>query len=166
MVWIKALGHRSVEKIIKVFCGWDTITDLVEPQEENVKLLILSLFKTGGRCSEILTLYREQIDVTETRVRVIDMPVLKRHLSKTTYRTVPIRIDEALTKLWVDLMPNKGKFFDYKYDKAYKFIRNLDSVEGKKGPWWPHRFRAERARQLVKDYSFDALLLKQFFNMA
>jgi hypothetical protein len=36
----------------------------------------------------------------------------------------------------------------------------------KHGPWFPHRFRAERARQLVRDYGFDALLLKQFFNMA
>jgi hypothetical protein len=167
MVWTKALGHRSVEDSIKVFCGWPRLEKLVEEQDNKiVKLLILSLFKTGARCNEALTLYREQIEVTEARVKAIDMPVLKRHLKIVPYRTVPIRLDERLTDQWVDLMPDEGKFFDFKYDKAYKIIRSLETLEGVKGPWWPHRFRAERARQLVKDYGFDALLLKQFFQMA
>ncbi len=167
MVWTKNLGHRSVERSIKTFCGWPKITDLVESQDNKiVKLLILSLFKTGARCSEALTLSKEQIEVTEARVRVIDMPVHKRHMSIVPYRTVPCRVDERLTDEWLDLMPEQGKFFDFKYDKAYKLVRNLDSLEGTKGPWWPHRFRAERARQLVRDYNFDALLLRQFFEMS
>jgi|GEM_PF-5952337 len=167
MVWDKSLGHRSVDKLVFSFCGWDRLENLVQSQDNKVvKLLILSLFKTGARANEVLTLKGEQIVSKKGRLFVVNMPVLKRHLSTVPVRTVPIPIEERLTRSWINLMPSEGKFFDFQYKKAYKIIHDLESKDGKKGPWWPHRFRAERARQLVEDYDFDALLLKQFFEMA
>ena len=32
-----------------------------------------------------------------------------------------------------------------------------------KGPWWPHRIRAERACQLIRDYKYDIFRLKKWF---
>jgi hypothetical protein len=108
-----------------------------------------------------------QIDIEGNRLRVVDMPVLKRHMSYVPIRTVPVRMDEPLTREWIDLMPAEGKFFSFKYNTLYNMIADLQRPEGAThGPWWPHRFRSERARELVREYKFDALLLKQFFEMA
>jgi len=153
---------------IKVFCGWSKLKNVFNTCSLDItKLLFLTLFKTGGRCNEVLTVTREQCDIVDEYITVIDMPVLKRHLSYVPMRTVPVILDEQLTTEWINLMPAEGKFFDFKYDKAYKLMRDLEKPKtAKHGPWYPHRFRAERARQLVRDYKFDALLLKQFFDMA
>lgn len=166
MVWNKSLGHRSVKEV-KVFCGWPTLRKLSGNCDETSRLLVLSLFKTGGRISEVLTLNREQCDYVGNYFDVIDMPVHKRHLSYVPTRTVPILISEPLTEEWISVLPEQGRFFKFKYAKAYKIVRELQRpLDKPHGPWYPHRFRAERARQLVRDYGFDALLLKQFFSMA
>lgn len=165
MVWHKELGHRSVRDY-KVFCGWTRLRKSLRNIDSETKLLVLSLFKTGGRCTEVLTLNRDQVDIMSDFVHVIDMPVYKRHLDYVPTRSVTIYIHEPLTEEWIDLLP-QGEFFDYKYDKAYKLIRDIQKPENKNhGEWFPHRYRAERARQLVRDYKYDFGLLNEFFGWA
>jgi integrase len=129
---------------------------------EDVSLLILCLFKTGGRIGEVLPLTRNQFETTDDFLYVHNMIVLKKRKTSTvaTRREVAIPIGERLNDLFLSLLPTEGKLFDFKYGKAYKMICSLDD-----GSWFPHRFRAERARQLIRDYKFDALLLQQYFNM-
>lgn len=166
MVWSKELGHRSVGSF-KKFCGWTRLKRSLRKLDYTTKFLVLSLFKTGGRCTETLTLNREQIDIMSSFLHVIDMPVYKRHLSYIPDRTVTIYMNEDLTDEWISMFPTRGKFFDFKYDKAYKLIREIQRPEKEtKGPWFPHRYRAERARQLVRDYKYDQMLLKAFFGWA
>jgi len=170
--WKPEYGHRSVKKIVKRFCGWKKLYRLYnDSPDDTSKLLWLSLFKTGGRISEVLTLEREQIEEKGDFILVLDMPVLKIWKKKGNVkvrqdvtRTVPIYRYEPLSEEWIELMPDEGKFFSFQYDKAYKIIRDLQKKPDEKhGEWFPHRFRAERARQLVRDYGYDALELKTFF---
>ena len=163
--WATHTFHkRSVMDEVTFFCGWDVLSDLVEnnlEKNKDVSLLVLCLFKTGGRINEVLPLRREQFEETPEWLYIHNLPVLKKR-SKTfraTHREVAIPIDEPLNDVLLSLLPAEGKLFNFKYGKAYKLITALE------GNWFPHRFRAERARHLIRDYGFDALLLQQYFNM-
>lgn len=164
--WKKEYGHRNVFDEVYEFCGFKALATLLkECPKDETKLLVLSLFKTGGRISEVLTLEGKQIRSDDRWVYVRRMPVLKRRAGE--FRDVVFPLDEPLTEDWVSLMPSNESFFQYKYDKYYKDICNLQKPEGSThGPWFPHRFRAERARQLMKDYNFEVTHLQRFFNMA
>lgn len=161
---IKGTGEfqkRSVMIEVTSFCGWNMISDLVKNNDKDTSLLVLSLFKTGGRISEVLSLTTEQFEITDDWLFIHNLPVLKKRVKtfKTTHRDVAIVSSEQLNDMLLSQLPEEGKLFNFKYDKAYKMITQLE------GNWFPHRFRAERARQLIRDYGFDALLLKQYFNM-
>ena len=81
--WKKEYGHRSVKKIVRRFCGWKKLYRLYNESPDRIsQLLWLSIFKTGGRISEVLTLEREQIEVKGDFILVLDMPVLKRWKKK------------------------------------------------------------------------------------
>jgi len=72
-----------------------------------------------------------------------------------------------------DILPSRirrneeGLLFPFKYDWLYKHITRLfggTKEERKKNEgWWPHRYRAERATQLVVEYDFDTYRLLRFF---
>jgi len=153
-----AFSKRSCDTDIERFCGWNALSNLVESCKNSAQqLLVLSLFKTGGRISEVLSLDREMFDVQEKFVIVSGMPVLK--VRRPMMRTFPIFRKERLTEELIDLLPHDGKLFTFKRCKAYKDIVSINQ------DWWPHKFRGERASQLVADYNFDTLKLMQFFEM-
>lgn len=177
MPWDSSLGHRSVVNEVTRFCGFNELENLLVSIESDVKpsyieptkLLVLCLFKSGGRISEVLSLNTRQFETTNDFLFIHNMPVLKKRSTRQidVFRDVPILMTEELTDKLLSLLPNDGRLFDFKYNKAYKLIASLEQrPDEKHGAWFPHRFRAERARQLIRDHGFDALLLKQFFNMS
>ena len=132
------------------------------------KLLVLCLFKSGGRINEVLSLNARQFETTNDFLFIYNMPVLKKRSTRQIdiLRDVPILLAEELTDKSLSLLPNDGRLFHFQYNKAIKLLHHLEErPDEKHGAWFPHRFRAQRARQLIRDYEFDALLLKQFFNM-
>jgi len=147
---------RSCRDVIKRFCGWNEIEKLYNNcRNKEQRLLVLTLIKTGGRISEVLRVTRDMFVVNPFFVNVYGMTVLKR--GKPWTRMFPIKRDEPFTEEFISEIPDSGAFFDFKYDKAYKIIVKLDSE------WFPHRFRGERASQLVMEYHFDTFRLMKFF---
>ena len=152
--------------------------------------------ETGGRASEILTLRPEQFDRLDNYVMVRRMKVLKHKekkylknpdgspqidekgrrkyiwVPKPVDRNFPLPYDDPLLNPlleWVDSIPRGKPLFDFKYDKLYRIIRDLqkpDHPDIKHGPWWPHRFRGERATQLVIEKKLTVLDLMNFFGWA
>jgi len=168
MPWREGLVHRSVFDEVYKFCGWNKLHDLLEDCPTNeTRLIVLTLFKTGARISECLTIERRQVDLEGEWVNIHMLPVLKYKTKNKVFRDVVFPIDEPLTDVWFSLMPGDGKFFRYKYDKYYKDICRLQVPEGqKRGPWFPHAFRSLRARQLMEEYGFGVTHLQKFFRMA
>jgi len=53
---------------------------------------------------------------------------------------------------WVN-KKKEGQLFDFKYGKLYKTVVGIDK------DWFPHRFRGERASQLVTETGINTILL-------
>ena len=53
---------------------------------------------------------------------------------------------------WVN-RKKEGQLFDFKYGKLYKTVVGIDK------DWFPHRFRGERASQLVTETGINTILL-------
>jgi len=160
--------RRSVEKLIHFWMDWEKFMALVDSLDHETAFAVLTLFKTGGRACEILGLKRSQCGYTSRHgvelFEIRRMTVLKWHSEKDQWRNVGIRMDEQLTKQWIDMMPEAGELFDYNYKHLYYIIKNIQYPDDL--GFWPHRFRAERAIQLRDERSFDALQLQQFFKMS
>lgn len=158
-----------------------------------IRGLISAAFETGGRAMEILDLRENQFDIRSDRVYVNAMLVLKQRerrilsypsqdkteyeysisVPKKEYRRVPLRMSDPLTKSLTeyvklvreksDILPTRiqnddeGHLFPYKYGWMYKWIKITDPK------WWPHRFRVERASQLVIEHDYNAMDLLRFF---
>jgi len=72
---------RSVDKDIHGFCGWEFLVELIEAAPSTfMQGLMVALFGTGGRISEVLSLRKWNIDATlhPDVVVVKQMPLLKR----------------------------------------------------------------------------------------
>jgi len=73
-------------------------------------------------------------------------------------RNFPINKDEALVEPWLDeLQYVREDLFSRSRQWAWEKIVEVDPN------WWPHRFRSERASQLVKDYKWNVPQLLQWF---
>ena len=155
-------NKRGTDNITR-FCGWNTLEGLVKSsRREIVGSLIATLFETGCRVSEALLLNPKQFEVEEEWVMVYGAPVLKKGKvdPRSKLRNIPIPIDEPLVPYmidWVDKCKTK-KLFPRSRIWAYRQIRKVDPE------WWPHRFRAERATQLVVEYGFNVPKLMRWFN--
>ena len=173
--------RRSIKKDFLSFCGWDVLLELVEDLDPLPRALVAFLFETGGRASEILTLKHNQIDTQDPEILMVRrMKVLKHR--KDMDRTFPIwRQDPLVAPMleYINQRPRDSPIFPFSYSKLYKIIRDLQKPlfeqkqgvklgergEGvvKHGPWYPHRFRAERASQLVVEKNFSVFELMKWF---
>lgn len=168
----KRLGYWSIRDYVRrgsadvpTFCGWKTLENLVKSAErEMVSGLMATLFLTGCRVSECLDLRAEMFRVDEGWVRVYGAPVLKKGKSaepQDRIRNIPIPISEPLVPYmleYIDSRANHNDLFPYGRRWAYKWIKKVDPN------WWPHRFRAERASQLVIEYGFNVPKLMKWFS--
>jgi len=100
-------------------------------------------------------------------------------LPTVKHRTFPIMKDNPLSKIFIDHVEKispEDKIYPYTYGQISYRICLIDTTLPQgyyekgwwycRGPWWPHRIRAERACQLRRDYKYDAYSLKKFFGWA
>ena len=207
---------RASVKTVLRFVGWGTLMDMVnecmntpykvspawEPEssyaeEHRAKLtrrdqaLIATLFLTGGRVSEVISLRKNNfnlhaspyaIEVTdmlrEKSFRKIDEVELpngkKRWITEkimATRRDFPILKNEALVPYltsWLDhvddyLFPSpKGSRDHLTRIRVYQIVKDLGKRVGE--TIWPHWFRSQRASQLASEYGFDLHALIDFFD--
>lgn len=186
--------RRSIKHDFLTFCGWNALEDTARGIGQTPGALVCALMETGGRASEILTLKPEQFDLRENHVMVMRMKVLKHRqkeylkfkngkfkldknknkifkwVPKPVDRTFPIPLDDPLIDPLMDYISTiktGDRIFPFGYSKLYKIIRDLDKPNGAKhGPWWPHRFRGERATQLVIEKGFGVIQLMKWFGWA
>jgi len=153
--------RRGIGENVKSFCGWNKLEKLVKSAVNiEVGALLCTLFETGGRAKEVLKLTGDQFEIVdESFIEVKDMVVLKSHQSSARTRNVPIPLDEPLVEPMVEWIKRrgKGKLFPRTYAWLYKWITKTDPN------WWPHRFRSERASQLVQEYDYRLMDLKKWF---
>ena len=156
--------------VVYEFCGFETLAEMIDDcKDDETRRMALTLFKTGARISEALPLERKQITINadEGGIEVHRMIVLKYKGDASVRRDVTFPKNELLTDEWFSLLPSAGPLFKYKYDWYYQHISAVQKQEGENyGPWFPHRFRSERARQLMKDYGYGIMDLQEFFKMA
>ena len=158
---------RSVANNFAGYCGDDYLTHTVKPLDSVTQGLFSTIFLTGGRASEVLTLTPKHFSVEDKVIVVRNMMVLKRR--KKFPRTFPIRMDEPLVEYLTRTIENTDKgepLFPYKYHWLYKTLCKVDSTESSKCEWFPHRLRAERASHLVTKYGFDVINLMAFYGWA
>lgn len=163
-------GKRGVRtsKDFKGFCGWKKIESIMVDQtvRESSKDLFTTIFLTGGRASEVLSLRKNNFNLNHLDkgyIVVERMKVLKN--DEDAERTFPIRLSEPVTERLLKLLDaTEGALFPYSYSWLYKWISTINKYEGRNfGEWFPHRLRAERASQLLQDYKFGVFELMSFF---
>lgn len=168
---------RSVKEIIE-FCGWPYLVDLIKRAKSlRDAALIATLFLTGGRISEVLSLRRKDFDLTvEPEVIVLRrMMISKRHKKIgehivngekkwitekiLAYRSFAIRKDELIAPAllsYLETLSPDDILFPFSRQWAHKIVRDLSGQ-------WPHWFRAQRACQLAEDHDLDINSLMEFF---
>jgi len=145
---------------IRSFCGWKILSSMVERCPTKIeKGLIATLFETGGRASEVLSLEGAQFHDKGKYILITGMLVLKQRDIGQSYRQVAMMKSDALVKPMMDWVGEvgEGKLFSYGYDWLYKQVIGADK------DWWPHRFRGERASQLAVEHDFGVLNLMRWF---
>jgi len=170
--------HAATKEVIE-FCGWNFLLELVEStKSEFHQGLVATLFETGGRISEVLSLTKRNFDFNAHPELIIvrKMPILKRFqkvgerkdgkwitVKVKEFRTFPILKREPLVPYmtkWVKLCPY-NKLFPITRVTAYLIVKRLGKKLGVE--IYPHWFRAQRACQLAEEYGFDVYSLREFF---
>ena len=179
--------ETRLERDVKSFCGWSYIKELVHlcsfPE------LIMGLFLTGGRATELLQLRKGHFREFNEYYEVFGMPVLKRYkvLDITVQedghkryktellhheRTFPILKSEPFSKeLWDYAQACKDYLFSFSpeyddpYGKLYWLVRNIPAPPNPYAPThlYPHWFRGQRASQLRIEYNLDVDQIMRFF---
>ncbi len=161
-------GRRTIKDDFYRFCGWDVLKSIIDKVDYLTGALFSTIFCTGGRATEVLSLRPEQFDLRDKLIIVNRMKVLKRR--KDWERTFPIRLSNPLVQSMLDRVEETRegeRIFPYKYDWLYKRIRDIGKPDdATHGPWWPQRIRAERATQLVVDRGLNTHFLLKFFGWA
>lgn len=156
-------GHN----LITQFCGWDKLQDFEErAMRPDVRGLGAILFSGGFRITEATLITSDQWGLEsiggKDYVIVSGVPVLKKPASAEMIRrirNIPIPADEPLAMTAYHYAKSmNGRVLKITRQYAWRLIKEVDSA------WWPHRFRSERASQLVKEYGFDTARLMKWFN--
>lgn len=158
--WASHDYKRRSTMSIRYFCGWEKLLNLLNKCETLIiRGLIATLFETGGRASEVLSLTKEQFVDKENYILITGMLVLKQTKEENKFRQVPMLKSDKLVQSMVDWVDEveEGRLFPYKYDWLYKKVREVDP------DWWPHRFRAERASQLAIEKNLSVPELMKWF---
>jgi len=162
-------GKRAINEGNYIgFCGWDKVLSTTNTLPQTTQSLFATIFETGGRATEVLSLQGRNFQELDSRgiVLVRGMKVLKHR--KVASRTFPIRMDDKLYEPMMRVVRETGEndyLFPYKYRWLYNRIAGINKYPDKSfGEWFPHRVRAERASQLVVDQGFGVIDLMGFFN--
>jgi len=81
-------NRRSVERDVDTFCGWQTLTEIVNTTDRHITQdLIATGFKVAGRISETLQLKKEMFELHPENNQIIvrRFPILKRYKAVDSY---------------------------------------------------------------------------------
>jgi hypothetical protein len=192
--WSKHKFHRiSMDEVVTEYCGDDVLNELVEkceqlPRkvdvekfEERNKGLIATLFLTGGRIMEVLTLKKNNFDFDEEEAKrnnaflVRDMDVLKRVRKGKPIalkRTFPIWNDDPLVEYltdWLDeidgyLFPTERRS-SMSPTYAFKVVREVGKLLDRPlhiNTMW---FRKQRKFHLIEKRGLSAYDLQAYFKL-
>ena len=170
-------------KVGQSFVGFDVIKKIVDAAEDKItKLWILTLFLTGGRTSECLSLLRSNFDMKTSKysiiVRNMDLSkkfvvvdqILSEHFMATekvwTKRDAfPILYQEPLTAMYEKMLwrlePYEELFSSLNRKTAYYYTRIAGGKAGIKVS--DHWFRGQRASCLQEVYLFRKDECNTFF---
>jgi len=150
-----------IKRDIRGWIGWDYIEKVVD--RANKPDIIMALFLTGGRATEVLALARGHFADMGAYFEVRGMPVYKKYDVLETYeeepgkkrwvtqlveerRTFPILKSEPLAKPFWELIKDKeGSLFQFKiprsrrlwqdqYWQLYKEVRDIDAPQSPLAP--------------------------------
>lgn len=154
--WLTHKFSKRSTMDITHFCGWKELERLIgQCNDDMEEALIATLFLTGGRASEVLSLRHEQFEERKDFILIKGMLVLKQKKPENRYRQVLIRKNNFLIPYmmqWVN-RKKKGQLFDFKYNKLYKMVVGIDK------DWFPHKFRGMRASQLATETGINTVIL-------
>jgi integrase len=147
----------NVKDYVESFCGWDPLKQLVSyAGNQRNQAFISSLFLTGGRVSEVLSLKRQNFEIRQAEGIIIvrNMKLLKRYrkvkevkvngqkkwITEKLFKTrnpFPISTHEPLTPMLLEWLNQTEDYLfpsPYKIEKplsrfwAYKLIRKIDKT--------------------------------------
>jgi hypothetical protein len=159
---IKKRGHDLVAS----FCGWPEILRFTGDASHEIAGLGSCLFATGARISEAKLFRKELFNLQKINGEDFllgeGLPTLKKGSKATPImrrRTIPMLASEPTTVTFI-------KFLDRSDSVLFPHSRNWywTLMNRYRSDWWPHRFRTERASQLVTEYGYEIAHLVKFFN--
>jgi len=179
--------ETRIEQWVRTFVGWAFIKEVVHLSD--FPELIMGLFLTGGRASEILDLTTRMFVEYDTYYEVVDMPVYKRFDVLDKYidsegkrrwvtelvmerRTFPILKSEPFSSdLFNYARKCQGKLYQWnevknQYWQLYYRVHKISVPDNPYAPkhLFPHWFRGMRAAQLRCEYGMDIDQIMRFFN--
>lgn len=166
---LRALGIvRRGRSNIPRFCGWAEIMSFINNAPSNhLGNLGAYLFATGSRISEAKTIRPsnfsyETIDGAEYLIGALNVLKKRKNASPTErIRIVPLPLTEPTTNVLIKQFERVDKDeILFPYSRNWYWIL----VNKYRPEWWLHRFRSERASQLVSEYGYDTIPLVKFFN--
>ncbi len=158
------------------FVGWPKITKIIDKAQEGItKLLIMSLFLTGGRTNEVLLLTKKNFDIKSSKHSIVmkDMHLSKKYRVagydydeqnklirltekvNTTRDSFPILYREPLTNRYLEHIQRikRNKLFPrFTRQLSYYYVRKAGRNAGVRVS--DHWFRGQRASQLQEEYLF------------
>jgi len=169
--WVKhKYTRRRVDVDVPFFCGWRVLENFVyESEYLIVRALRATLFETGGRATEVLSLRKDQFNFDDPNfIEIRGMLVVKcKKGADVRWRTVAIERKDPLVRPmleWLECVKEDEFLFSYKYGWLYK---NASTKRTGATPilsgWFPHKFRAERASQLAVEKRLDVPQLMKWF---
>ena len=121
--------RARVDKDVSEFAGWDRMLELAGQLDPPSRALFAVAFLTGGRISEVLKLKRENFVITDTLIRVRQMPLLKRY-KKT------------------------GEWIEQLAERPANITRRLYRFDSDKKVWWRKRFNTEPCEEFRHEFAF------------
>ncbi len=173
---INMVRKRSVQAIIE-FCGWDMLVDYAKRARSlRDASIIATLFLTGGRVSEVITLTKDDFDLSQPEVIVVKRMFVLKRFRKTgefvvegqtrwttekikAYRSFAILENDPLSPYLLAYLKTlkKGEMlFPITRVRVYQIVRELTGQ-------YPHWFRSQRACQLADEHDLDLNSLMSFF---
>ena len=162
------------------FCGWRKVENVLDSLSGEALQIFVGLFSFGCRASELCKVQAQQVHLD---YRPDQIEIRNAYVSKwrkvVGSRTFHINKSEAIypfLEKCVEYTDDTDPVFPFSYNQIYYRVAGIEAPEflkptgstrtdwtHYKGPWWPHRIRAERACQLIKDYNFSTYALKKWF---
>lgn len=162
------------------FIGWNKIERIIPSLNDKIIDCFIGLFVTGCRAGELCKIRRDQIDLDFSKDQVqLSNVYVSKWRNKVGSRTFYINKSEPVYPYFEDIVsrtPNDSPVFPFSYNQIYYNIAQVQAPAFNKpngsrrtdwnkfkGPWWPHRIRAEKACQLIVDYRLSSFALKKWF---